>query len=601
MERVTRMTIQQAIELAIGHERAGRLAEAEGIYREVLAQRPEEPTALHLLGCLAMRGGNLAAAEQLIRRATQVGPEVAQRHSDLGVVLQSQGRIDEAAAAFRAALQVDPNLADALSNLSTCQCERGDLADAVALAQRAIELSPSHADAFNNLGNVLTMSGRGPEAIAAYRRAIELQSDAASAAAAQNHSNLLLALHYQPDVEPAAMLEEHRAFARKFAAPAGAVRHPNGRDRKRRLRIGYVSSDFRQHSVGYFIEAAIEKHDREQFEVICYSDVTTPDAMTRRMQPRVKAWRAIAGVPHGVVEKVIRQDQIDILVDLASHSGHNRLPVFARKPAPVQVSYLGYPDTTGLSAMDYRITDSRVDPPGEADSFSVEKLHRLDPCAWCFRPHEPYPPLPAPAEAGRPVTFGTFNAVAKLNEPLIATWAEIVRETPDSRFFMKAGAFVDNQIAARVRGLFEAHGVAAERVEFVGQKLDATQHLAMYAKIDIALDTFPYNGTTTTCEAMWMGVPVVTLAGRAHAGRVGVSLLASVRLEELIAADREAYVRIAVDLARDRDRLRQLQQSMRQRMLASPLMNGYDFARRLESAYRAMWGHWCQSPGRAAM
>jgi len=239
-------------------------------------------------------------------------------------------------------------------------------------------------------------------------------------------------------------------------------------------------------------------------------------------------------------------------------------------------------------------------PPGAADEWSVEKLHRLDPCAWCFRPHEPYPPLPAsPRTVDRPITFGTFNAVAKLNDPLIAAWAQILREMPTSRFMMKAAALQETDVADRIRAQFQSHGVAADRLELLGHRLDATQHLALYANLDIALDTFPYHGTTTTCEAMWMGVPVITLAGRAHSGRVGVSLLGNLRLEELIAPNREAYVQIAVALARDPKRLADLSQSLRQRMLASPLMNGFAFTRRLESAYRSMWGHWCGRGGRA--
>jgi predicted O-linked N-acetylglucosamine transferase (SPINDLY family) len=250
--------------------------------------------------------------------------------------------------------------------------------------------------------------------------------------------------------------------------------------------------------------------------------------------------------------------------------------------------------------MDYRITDSLVDPPGAADEWSVEKLHRLDPCAWCFRPHEPYPPLPPSPRASvdRPITFGTFNAVAKLNDPLIATWAEILREVPESRFLMKAAALAEAEVADRIRAQFQAHGVASDRLELLGQRINATEHLALYANMDVALDTFPYHGTTTTCEAMWMGVPVVTLAGRAHAGRVGVSLLTNVRLDELIAPNPQAYAQIAIALARDPQRVASLSQSLRQRMLASPLMNGFAFARRLESAYRSMWGHWCGRSGR---
>jgi len=589
------MTVQQAIELAIGHEKAGRLADAERIYREILQQQPNEPTTLHLLGRLAMRVGQMPAAEQLIRRSIEVDPAatVAQRHNDLGVALHALGRLDEALAALQVALAINPDLVEALSNLSAAQSVRGEFSRAIELARRATELDPNYGEAFNNLGNALHWDGRPDEAIAAYRRAVEVMPDNAQA-----HSNLLLVMHYLPDADPANVFAAHQQYGQKFAAAAAAAaplpKHPNRRDPMRRLRIGYVSPDFRETSVGYFIGAAIEKHDRNAFEVVCYSDVANPDAMTRSMQSHATAWRVIRSMPHAAVEQLIRRDQIDILVDLAGHSGTNRLPVFARKPAPVQVTYLGYPDTTGLRAIDYRVTDSRVDPPGDADRFATEKLIRLDPCAWCFRPHEPYPALPSSRPSDRPITFGTFNAIAKVNDPLIALWASILRELPESRFFMKAGALAQPDTAQRLRAKFQSHGITPDRIELVGQKLNATEHLAMYGRIDIALDTFPYHGTTTTCEAMWMGVPVVTLAGQAHASRVGVSLLGAVGLDELIAANRQAYVRIAVGLAADSQRLANLRQSLRQRMLASPLMNGYAFARRLESAYRMMWENWCR-------
>jgi len=584
-------TVQQAIELALTHERSGRFGDAEQLYRAILQQHPNEPNALYLLGRLALRFGHLAGAEQLLRRATTIVPGVAQWHNDLGVVLRSMGRFDDAAETFRAAIALKPHLVEAVGNLSACYGERGEFVESAVWAQRAIEIDPNHGAAYNNLGNALSRQGRAAEAVAAYRRAVELQP-----AAARAHSNLLLELHYLPEVDPEVMFAEHLAFGRRFPSPA-AARFPNRREPNRRLRVGYVSADFRAHSVGYFIDVALDKHDRNGFEVFCYSDVATPDGLTQRMQARPIAWRAINGMPNEAVEQLIRRDQIDILVDLAGHSAKNRLAVFAKRPAPVQVSYLGYPDTTGVAAMDYRITDSRVDPPdSDADRLSVEKLHRLDPCAWCFRPHEPHPPVPPPPREGdRPVTFGTFNAIPKLNEPLIATWAQILRAVPDARFLIKSLALGDTQTADRIRDQFAAHSVAAERLDLRSHTDDPSQHLAMYAELDVALDTFPYNGTTTTCEAMWMGVPVVTLAARTHAGRVGASLLAAVRLEELIAANREAYVQVAVDLARDRGRLTDLRQGLRQRMLASPLMNGFDFTRRLEAAYRSMWGHWCNS------
>jgi predicted O-linked N-acetylglucosamine transferase (SPINDLY family) len=596
MPVVTPMTVQQAIELAVGHEKAGRLADAERIYRDILQQQPDEPIALHLLGRLAMRVGQMPAAEQLLRRSITVDPTVAQRHNDHGVALHSLGRLDEAIEALQAALAIKPDLVETLSNLSAGMNARGQFSSAIELARRATEIDPAYSDAFNNLGNALNWNGHPEQAVDAYRKAVEL-----APAAAQWHSNLLMVMHYLPEVDPPAMFAAHQAFGQKFASKT-RQKHPNRRDKNRRLRIGYVSPDFRQHSVGYFIDAAIEKFDRNAFEVVCYSDVAQPDAMTRRMQSRASAWRAIRGLSHEAVEQLIRRDQIDILIDLAGHSGTNRLPVFAHKPAPVQVTYLGYPDTTGLSAIDHRITDSRADPPdGDADQFNVEELHRLDPCAWCFRPHEPYPPLPPPRGDDHPITFGTFSAISKINDALIAIWGEILRELPHARFCIKAGALAQPEVADRIRAKFQSHGIAPERLDLLGQHLDATKHLSMYDRLDIALDTFPYHGTTTTCEAMWMGVPVVTLAGQTHAGRVGVSLLGILGLDDLIAPNRQAYVRIAIELARDPQRLASLRQSLRPRMLTSPLMNGYDFVRRLESAYCLMWGQWSKHGGKAVV
>jgi len=347
----------------------------------------------------------------------------------------------------------------------------------------------------------------------------------------------------------------------------------------------------------------LRHHDREHVEVFCYSNVSKEDDMTARVKPLVAPnhWRVITGQPDAKVVDIIKDDRIDILIDLAGHTAQNRVPMFAFKPAPVQAFYLGYPNTTGLAAIDYRLTDSIADPLGESDALNVEKLVRIDPCAWCFEPHPQAGEVrPPPVERNGFITFGSFNALTKANALVIETWAKILQRVPGSKFAMKAGAFADPPSKERFVQSFASHGIGRERLDLSGHIIDAKLHLQSYERLDLALDTFPYNGTTTTCEAMWMGVPVVTVRGDNHAGRVGASLLTNVGLPDLIAANVDQYIELAVKLSNERERLAELRRTMRDRMRASPLMDGVAMAKRLESAYRTMWRQWCGSDVRSA-
>ncbi len=545
---------------------------------------PNDPLELSRRATDAWHQGNVAAAIELLERAVRIAPQVAELHNNLGVMLQAAGRIREAGEHFRTAATLKPAYLDALNNLAAHAAEQGNFAEAIECARRVLAIDSNRADVWNNLGNALMRQGEIDNAIAAYRRSIDLDPNRSEA-----RSNLLLTLHYSPRQTPQQIFQEHL----RLAPAAHPAAHDNPRDPERKLRVGYVSADFFAHSVGYFIESLIEKHDRERYEIFCYSDVPRPDEVTGRLKSRASVWRRTVALADDDVCKLIRADRIDILIDLAGHTAYNRLAVFAQKPAPVQVTYLGYPDTTGMSSIDWRLTDSLADPSGEADSFSVEKLFRIDPCAWCYRPYENAPSIPR-RDPARPIMFGSFNALPKINDDVVETWAKIVSAVEGSRLLIKAGGLSSSDAADRLRRAFAAQGVSGDRLELSGQVIDTIQHLAMYHRVDIALDTFPYNGTTTTCEAMWMGVPVVTLAGPTHAGRVGVSLLNSVGLNEIIGRSPRKYIEEAIGLARNRPRLASLHENLRIRMQQSPLLDAEAHTRRIELALRSMWRAWCE-------
>ena len=437
----------------------------------------------------------------------------------------------------------------------------------------------------------LTRSWRIDEAAAALDRALR--------AAPQNReifSGVLLFRHYLADQDPRALFDLHRQYGRMLR---NAVRepirdHPNAADPDRPLRIGYVSRNLSRHSVGYFIEPVIARHDRDRYPVFCYYTHPHGDETTERIAGLAHVWRHVHAQNDSMLAATIRDDRIDILVDLGGHTKLNRLGVFARKPAPVQMTWLGYPDTTGLVTIDYRVSDSIADPAGVADDLHSERVLRLPPPFLCYRPPADSPPVAIRANEEK-LVFGSFNMLAKLNEHAIDAWARILHAVPEAHVLLKSGTLEHDDTAARVRESFEARRIDGSRVDLKSWSADRVEHLAAYGDIDIALDTFPYNGTTTTCEALWMGVPVVTLAGEAHMSRVGATLLDSVGLDALVAPNVDEYVRIAVELARDHARREDLRSGMRQRLMQSPLLDHAGFVARLEQRYRDAWSAWCRS------
>jgi predicted O-linked N-acetylglucosamine transferase (SPINDLY family) len=408
------------------------------------------------------------------------------------------------------------------------------------------------------------------------------------------HSTCLFTMQYRPDFSPVQMLAEARRWNELHARPlANKIKpHSNDRSPDRKLRIGYVSADLRTHSVAFFFMPLLLHHDRANFQIFCYSNVKQPDAITSFLKNRSDAWRDIASISDESVVAMIRADAIDILVDLSGHSLGNRLGVFARKPAPIQASYLGYANTTGLATMDYRLTDALADPPGMTDGFNAEKLWRLAGCAWCYRPPGQLPePYPAPRG---PVTFGCFNTNTKINPPLIDLWAQLLHAVPGSRLVLKSTGAGIASARQRLLDQFGQRGIQQDRLELLGMIPDLREHLAFYNRIDVALDTYPYHGTTTTCEALWMGVPTVVLAGQSHMSRVGVSLLTHAGLPEFIAATPQDYLSIASGLAAS-SRARSPRAAIRAKIRSSPLLDGKRLAKEIESAFRRMWRTWTQS------
>ncbi len=526
-----------------------------------------------------------------LERAVELNPKSADALHHLGVALHKVRGPRPAIDVLKRLHMAHPQHVDGLIEMAGVLREVGLIVESISCCRRAIELEPGGWSAHANLGLALNWAGRNEEAVAAYRRAVELAPQEVCP-----HDDLLLMMHYSPTADPESIFHEHRLWNQRHALPlAGKITpHANSRDPYRRLRVGYVSGDFRQHAVARNFLPLITNHDRSQFEIYCYSNVDRPDRMTRHYQTLVDHWRVITPLSDDQAAALIRQDQIDILIDLSGHTGANRLLVFARKPAPIQVIHQGYPDTSGMDVMDYRFTDAHADPPGQTERFHTEELVRLTDCAWAFQPYDETPEV-RPRQADAPITFCSFNFFAKVTEPMMRLWAAILRQTPLSRLLIKSMGLTQAPLREGIVQLFASEGISADRLQVLPWVATTAEHLAFYHQVDIALDTFPYNGTAMTCESLWMGVPVVTLAGRTHASRVGVSLLTNVGVPELIARSPEEYVRIAVELAANQARLAELRRRLREKMRNSPLLDGPGYARKFEAALRGFWRKWCKA------
>ncbi|MGD0390621.1 MAG: tetratricopeptide repeat protein, partial [Tepidisphaeraceae bacterium] len=508
-----------------------------------------------------------------------------------GNALKDKQQIGEAIAAYRQAIRLKPDYTEAHNNLGNVLKDIGQLDQAVASFRHAIRLKPDLAEAHNNLANALKDMGQLDETIASYRQAIRLKPDYASA-----HSNLIYTLQFHPGYDAKMIYEEHRRWNQQHAEPLRKFiqPHPNNRNPDRRLRIGYVSPDFRQHVVGQNLSPLLREHDHGQMEIFCYSNLVRADTLTGQFRSYADVWRSIVGLSDSQAVDLIRQDRIDILVDLALHMANSRLAVFAHKPAPVQATFAGYPGSTGLDTIDYRLTDPYLDPPGLNDQFYSETSIRLPDSFWCYEPVVTELAVnPLPAQTAGHVTFGCLNNFCKVNEPVLRLWAQVLKTVDRSRLMILCPEGNHRQA---LQDLLQREGISPDRIELVAAR-PRLQYLELYHRIDLGLDSFPYNGHTTSLDSCWMGVPVVTLVGQTVVGRAGLSQLTNLGLPELIAQTPQQYVQIATDLAEDLPRLAELRRTLRPRMQASPLMDAPRFARNIEAAYRQMWRNWCAMGG----
>jgi len=566
----------------------GSLDEAVACYRKILAIESNSPDAFNNLGLILENQGRRDEAIACYRKALAIKPESATVHNNLGIACMGQGMLDQAMACYRKALEIKPEFAESHNNLGNVYIELGNLDEAVARFRRALAIKHDYAEAHYNLGNTLKELGEIDNALACYEKALAIRPDYAEA-----HSNKLLTAHHAAIYSPGELFIQHLRFAEQFEAPLKPSwrPHPNSRDPEKRLKVGYVSPDFRDHAVAYFIEPVLANHDKTQVEVFCYYNHNQHDGFTDRIIAASDHWVPCQNMLDNQLAERIRADGIDILVDLAGHTGHGRLLAFARKPAPVQVTYLGYINTTGLSAMDYRLTQLDTDPPGN-EAYYSEALYRLPgKLWWCYRPRPGMPDVaPPPAIANGFVTFGSTNTFSKVSPETIVAWTEILFALPDSRLIIVG--VPEGTARKHITERFAAHGIDIGRLTVYG-RLSVAQFCELHHQIDIVLDPFPYNGGTTTCDALWLGVPVVALAGQEFVSRMGYALLKNIGLPELAAASRQDYVKIAVSLAGDPERLKTLRTGMRERLAASPLRDEAGFTRNLETAYREMWRKWC--------
>jgi predicted O-linked N-acetylglucosamine transferase (SPINDLY family) len=556
----------------------GRTAEAITVLRRAVIGDPNHAFAHFNLGLAFERMGDVTAAIAAYGTATERQNPYPEAWNNLGLMLERAGEAEAAAAAFQTALRQAPRFHFAAANLAALLIDQGHLDAAIKTVETALTQDSTHAAGWINLGVALLEQGRHTEAERAFAEALAAAPDNADAA-----DNALYLHHYMSN-DPAAVMKAHAAWGSRFAAP-------NARPQLQpepRLRIGYVSPDFRRHSVSFFFEPLLAHHDRKAVEIFCYASGGRSDAVTQRLQSLADHWRNIASLNDENAAGLIAEDRIDILVDLAGHTKGNRLGIFARRPAPVQVTALGYPGTTGLKEIDYRFCDAVTDPPG-AEQNATEKLIRLPSGLHCY-----LPPADAPAVAELPflkngvVTFGSFNKLGKVSDATVALWASVLKAIPSARLYLKSRALTEAETRTITAARFAAHGIASGRLDLVGWVPDDAGHLAAYSRVDIALDTFPYSGTTTTCEALWMGVPVLTLAGATHASRVSASLLTTVNLDAWVTTSSEAFVVHAQSAARDIAALTRLRVDLRARMRGSALCDGAPYAAAVEAAYRKM-------------
>jgi len=618
---VRQLSLPQSLQLAAKKIDAGQLPSAQAILQSILQQHPQSAEALHLMGVLAHKTGKPRIAVDLIGKAIEIRPDVAQFHSNRGEMCRLLGRLNEAirhgeqaiklspnqalahsnlgiayfdirnldraAACQHNALLIDPEFTQALNNLGSIKKEQKDFDGAIACFRRLLALVPDHAEALNNLGQALLDAGQLADAVESHRRALEINRDYTD-----SHSNLLFALNYTASHSPAYYLEQACEFGRRVSGriPArfSSWIAPATPDR---LRIGLISGDLRNHSVGHFLEGLFTNIDPARVELNAYPTRNSEDELTRRIRPRFSAWKPIQGMSDENAARMIHADGIHTLLDLSGHTALNRLPVFAWKPAPVQVTWLGLPATSGMAEMDYVLADPHALPAGHENHF-LETVWRMPETYLCLTaPDSPVKVAPLPAFSSQEVTFGSFNNLSKMNDTVVTVWSRILKAVPDSRLLLKTKQLNDPVLCEKTCQRFAAHGISPDRLMLNGILDSSDEHLDTYNKVDIALDTFPYPGITTSLEALWMGVPVLCMRGDRLLHNTSASIAHNAGLADWLAADEDEFVSKAVAYANNLEHLASLRAGLRQQVLSSPLFDTPRFARNFEDALWGMWQH----------
>lgn len=599
------------------HRRAGRLQEAADHYHACLEAKPDHGGAAYNLGLVLATAGDAAAAADWFRRVTQLEPQNADAWGRLGDCRMRTGSLVEGIAAFRRMVELRPADPRGYYNLGLALSNKGETAEAHEVVRKALELNPDYPEAHNALGLNLEALGRKDDAMFHYQKAVALKPDLADGwsnlgvnlteqgrveeaigclreslvhrpNAAPIHSNLLLLLNYSSNLTPEQVRDEHLAWADRFAPTLPdrpAVREPH--DPNRPLRVGYVSADFRGHTVAGFIETLLWHHDRDQVEVYAYAQVPRPDATTEKLRLLANHWRPIAALTDRQLAEQVRADGIDVLIDLSGHTAGNRLLAFAQRPAPLQATVFGYPNTTGLRAVDFRITDPVSDPERMTEHLSAEGLLRLPECAWVYAPPSDAPPVtPLPAASRKTFTFGCLNNPAKISDLCLDTWVKLLSQTPGTRLVLLGGQSQSG--AKRLVERFVAAGVFRDRIEVV-MRLQKQEYFEAYQMFDLSLDPFPYNGGVTTGDSLWMGVPVLTVEGATYHSRQGAMVMRQLGLDGFVADGPADLIRLAREWTKRRDELAEIRAGLRDRVAAAPIADGPRYVRHLEAGLRAEW------------
>lgn len=564
-----------------------KLADAETLTEKILKDQPEHADALYLSGFIALRRGQFDSSVQRLKCAINRNQRNHEYFFVLALSLTALDRLKEALTACERAIQMNPNFINAYIHRGVVWNKLGYLGNAEESLRHAVKLNPDIAMAHEGLASVLNLQGRLDEAEQSLRRALELQPDFTMA-----HNNLLFLLAARAELSPEELLEEQRRWdevhgrkGRMHQMPARVVEAST----ERRLKIGYVSPDLRTHAVSKFFEPLLTAHDGSRFEIFCYATHGNhlSDATTERLRELSEHWRSVADKTDSELARIIYDDGVDILVDLAGHTGQNRLKAFTYRPAPVQATYLGFFAASGLEAMDYWITDEVLHPV-DTQEQTLESIYRLPRCSFCYKPPAAAPGISPCPNMDDQVVFGSFHHLSKLGPGLIATWSRLLHQLPGSHLFLMDKSLADARTRQRLIEQFEQNDIYTDRLLINGD-LPHHEYMASYSQIDIVLDSFPRTGGTTTAEALWMGVPVVTLAGRSYAGRISASKLTALGLEDLIAHSREEYIDKAASLASDAARRMALRAELREKMAKSPLCDGKGLAHAMENAYLCMW------------